>query len=151
MALNLPPEVAAFLQRHHVMTLATQGSDGPWAAALFYALDGEDLVFLSAPASRHARELAAQPRCAGTIQDQEPDWSRIQGVQLEGVATLLQGRERDNAERVYAERFAFVRPEQAPPPIAKALAHVQWYRLRIARLYFIDNLRGFGQRQEFGC
>jgi uncharacterized protein len=150
MALNLPPEVAAFLQRHHVMTLATQGSDGPWAAALFYALDGEDLVFLSAPASRHARELAAQPRCAATIQGQEHEWTRIQGIQLDGLATLLQGAERDAAERVYAERFAFVRPDEAPPAIAKALTHVQWYRLRIARLYFIDNSRGFGARQEFG-
>jgi uncharacterized protein len=30
-----------------------------------------------------------------------------------------------------------------------ALARVRWYRLRISRLYFIDNARGFGQREQF--
>ena len=150
MALNLTAPAASFLQRHHVMTLATQGADGPWAAAVFYAVDGQDLVFLSAPASRHGRDLAAQPRCAASIQDQETDWRAIQGIQLEASARQLRGLEAEAAQRVYAERFAFVRPGQAPPEIANALAHVQWYRLRIARLYFIDNASGLGRRQEFG-
>ena len=30
----------AYVAGHHVMTLATQGPDGPWAAAVFYAADG---------------------------------------------------------------------------------------------------------------
>jgi uncharacterized protein len=149
MALSLAPEVTAFLQRHHVMTLATQDGDGPWAAALFYATDAQDLVFLSAAGSRHARALVLQPRCAATIQGQEPDFSRIQGIQLEGVACQAQGSDCEQARRVYGERFPFVRAEPAPPAIAQALAHVQWYRLRISRLFFVDNARGFGQREEF--
>ena len=36
MAMKLPAAVAEYLARHHVMTLATQGGDGPWAAAVFY-------------------------------------------------------------------------------------------------------------------
>ena len=39
---------------------------------------------------------------------------------------------------------------QAPAAILEALARVQWYRLRVARLFFIDNSRGFGRRQQFG-
>ena len=31
---NLPQAVTEFLDRHHVMTLATQGPHGPWAAAV---------------------------------------------------------------------------------------------------------------------
>lgn len=150
MALNLPDEAADFLRGHHVMTLATQDAEGPWAAALFYACDGEELVFLSAPASRHGRALAQDARCAATIQGQEQDWRGIRGIQLEGVAVQLAGEERERARRLYAGRFAFVRPEQAPAAILEALARVQWYRLRVQRLYFIDNRRGFGKRQEFG-
>ena len=149
MALNLTAPVHEFVARHHVMTLATQGSEGPWAAALFYVPDGDGLVFLSAPGSRHGRDIALQPRCAATIQGQEQDWSAIRGIQLEGVAATLEGAERERARQLYAGRFSFVRPGNAPDAILRALARVQWYRLAIARLFFIDNSRGLGQRQQF--
>lgn len=150
MALNLSDEAAAFLHAHHVLTLATQGPEGPWAAALFYAVEGDDLLFLSTPFSRHGRDLARDPRCAATIQGQEQDWRSIRGLQIEGYASALEGAERERARRVYGERFAFVRQGSAPAAIAQALARVQWYRLRMERLLFIDNSRGLGRRQEFG-
>ena len=149
MALKLPASVEEFLARHHVMTLATQGSEGPWAAALFYARDGDDLVFLSSPASRHCRDLALQPRCAATIQSEADDWRAIQGIQINGEASELKAEALAIAQQRYAERFPFVRPGLAPAAIALALARVRWYRLRIARLYFIDNERGFGKREQF--
>jgi uncharacterized protein len=149
MALTLPPATADYLSRHHVMTLATQGVDGPWAAALFYVRDGEDLIFLSSPASRHCRDLALQPRCAATIQSDASDWRSIQGIQIEGSAAELEGDERSRAQQLYAQRFPFVRPGAAPAAIVSALARVRWYRLRIARLFFIDNSRGLGRREQF--
>lgn len=149
MALKLPAPTEEFLARHHVMTLATQGSEGPWAAALFYARDGDDLIFLSSPSSRHCRNLALQPRCAATIQPETVNWRAIQGIQAEGQARELQVGEIALAQQRYGERFPFVRPGIAPPAIVTALARVRWYRLRIERLYFIDNERGFGDRQQF--
>jgi len=149
MPLSLTAEAHACLARHHVMTLATQGGDGPWAAAVFYAVDGDDLIFVSSPTSRHCRHLAQDPRCAATIQPDADDWRRIQGLQLEGIVSELGGRERERAEQCYGQRFPIVRPGSAPEPIAQALARVHWYRLRIGRLYFIDNARGFGQRLQF--
>ena len=149
MALNLTADVDDFLARHHVMTLATHGAQGPWAAALFYARQGDDLIFVSSPTSRHCSDCAVQPRCAATIQAQPQDWSGIQGVQVEGEVSELQGDERGLARQRYEERFPFARPGGAVAQIAAALARVRWYRLRITRLYFIDNRRGFGQRQQF--
>jgi uncharacterized protein YhbP (UPF0306 family) len=149
MALRLPPETADYLAQHHVMTLATQGGDGPWAAALFYVRDGDDLIFLSSPSSRHCRDLALQPRCAATIQGDADDWRAIQGVQIEGRVSELQGVGRARAQQLYGERFPFAKPGSAPAAIVLALARVHWYRLRMSRLYFIDNLRGFGKRQQF--
>lgn len=148
MALKLPAPTEEFLARHHVMTLATQGSEGPWAAALFYARAGDNLVFLSSPSSRHCRNLALQPRCAATIQSDADDWRAIQGIQIEGEVAELHAEELALGQQRYAERFPFVRPGVAPAAIVLALARVHWYRLRIARLYFIDNERGFGQRQQ---
>ncbi|MEO8125324.1 MAG: pyridoxamine 5'-phosphate oxidase family protein [Burkholderiales bacterium] len=149
MALHLPQEVAGYLAQHHVMTLATQGADGPWAAAVFYAVDGDDLIFLSSPKTRHCSDLAHDARCAATIQGQPEDWRAIQGVQIEGRVEELRVDELHRARDAYAKRFPFVRPAGAPAAIVAALARVRWYRLCIVRLYFIDNARGFGDRQQF--
>ena len=149
MALDLPEPAAQYLLDHHVMTLATQGSEGPWAAAVFYAPDGDDLIFLSSPTTRHCRDLVLDARCAATIQSDAQDWRSIRGIQLEGAVRELQGDERSRAEQLYSERFPFVRPGSAPAAIVLALARVHWYKLRISRLYFIDNRRGFGQRRLF--
>src|SRR5574337_267267 len=149
MTLALPPPVQAVLAAQHVMTLATHGADGPWAAAVFYSRLDDDLVFVSSPASRHARDLARDARCAATIHGPADDWSRIRGIQLEGRVEPLQGGAREQARECYGAKFAFARPAVAAAPILEALARVHWYRLRIARLYFIDNARGFGKRQVF--
>lgn len=149
MALNLPSQASEFLSQHHVMTLATQGDAGPWAAAVFYAMQADDLIFLSSSKTRHCTDLARDARCAATIQSQPEDWRSIQGVQIEGRVDELRGAELNPARDAYALRFPFVRPAGAPAAIVAALARVRWYRLRIARLWFIDNARGFGDRRRF--
>lgn len=150
MPLDLPPPVSEYLARHHVMTIATHGDAGPWAAAVFYVHDGEGLVFLSSPGSRHCRNLAQDPRSAATIQDDCEEWSAIQGIQLEGRVAELQGEAESLARARYAQRFPVARGlDTAAAPIVKALAKVRWYRLVPERLRFIDNSRGFGHREEF--
>jgi len=135
-----------YLRNHQVMTLATVGGDGVWAAAVFYVNEGFDLYFLSADHTRHARHIAADGRVAATIQEDYDGWAEIKGIQLEGVARLLEGAERDTAILLYEEKFPFVaRPDQH---IQAALARVDWYRLRPDAVYFIDNSRGFGFRDR---
>jgi len=149
MDVKLPPQVADYLAGHNVVTLATQGPEGPWAAAVFYASEGSSLVFLSSPGSRHCRNLALDARCAATIQEDYSDWSSIKGIQLEGRVRELQGEERERAQRLYAAKFPVAVPADAPPAVREALARVHWYRLQAERLYFIDNSKGFGRREEF--
>ena len=149
MQLILPQAVADYLAGHHVMTLATQGPDGPWAAAVFYAGDGCSLIFLSSPNTRHCRNLAFDARCAATIQEDCRDWTQIKGIQLEGRVIELQGDEERRAQALYGEKFPVVGPlAKVPPAIVKALAKVRWYRLVPERLHFIDNSKGFGHRDE---
>ena len=149
MQTTLPQPVADYLTGHHVMTLATQGADGPWAAAVFYASDGCSLIFLSSPSSRHCRNLALDPRCAATIQEDHRDWRQIKGIQLEGRVAELQGEEATRARHLYGEKFPIVSPlATLPPPIVEALARVRWFRLAPERFYFIDNSKGFGHREE---
>lgn len=149
----LPPQVAVFLDSHNVMTLATQGEDGPWGAAVFYAWTGSEFVFLSAPHTRHAEQLARDPRCAATIQDDTADWKAVKGIQVEGRVERLEGKAATRARSAYGVKFPIALPGGTVPlAIAEALSRVAWYRLVPLRMYFIDNAKGFGQREviEFG-
>lgn len=145
----LEEQVQRYLREHHVMSLASQGDEGAWAAALFYANDGFALYFLSSPASRHCRNLAANPRASATVHEDYVDWKTIKGVQMEGPVRVLAGAEEEAARRLYGAKFPVVgKLEQAPASIVAALAKVRWYKLTPERLYFIDNSAGFGHRDE---
>ncbi len=136
-----------FLDRHHVMTLATCGASGPWAAAVFYVRDGLRLCFVSSPSSRHCTDLAADPRVAGTVQDDHRDWPDIQGVQLEGRAAALDGADAARVRALYAARFPVAAGgPNTPAPIAAALAKGRWYAVTPAALHLVDNAVAFGQR-----
>jgi len=139
----------AYLARHRVATLATQGPEGPWAAAVFYVNVDFDLIFLSSPRSRHAADLARDGAAAATVQEDSADWRAIQGVQCGGRAVALDGDAMRQAQALYAARFPIARPgPDAPAPIAAALAKVQWYRFIAAHVYWIDNAAGFGKREQ---
>lgn len=140
-------EALTYLENHNVVTLATVGDKGVWAAAVYYVNDHTTLYFLSAPHTRHGRNIAANPRVAATIQEDYSDWESIKGIQLEGVCTLISGEERDGAVSRYATKFPVVGPD-APPQIANALDKIGWYKIVPKRLYFIDNSKGLGHRVE---
>lgn len=135
-----------YLREHQVVTLATQGPQGLWAAAVFYVNDGFDLIFLSAGHTRHARNIAAEPHVAATIQEDYKDWPAIKGIQLEGDVVELRGEVRETAVARYRSKYPLL--AQAEPQIQDALTRVNWYRLRPTRLYFIDNSKGLGHRDQ---
>ncbi len=141
-------EVLGYLKTHHVMTLATHGTQGPWAAAVFYVSNGFTLTFLSSPRTRHAQDLANEPRCAATIHEDYREWKDIKGVQLEGRVTTITGIRRIEAIRLYGEKFPLIRPGQTPALIKAALSRVTWYELTPTRCFFVNNTKGFGHRDE---
>jgi len=106
MKVSLRARVLGYLQQHHVATLATSGSEGIWAAAVFYVSDGTTLYFLSSPTSRHCQNLAHSARVAVTIQQDYADWPDIRGVQIEGVAAEIAGAEEEQARKLYGQKFA---------------------------------------------
>ncbi|HEX6386246.1 MAG TPA: pyridoxamine 5'-phosphate oxidase family protein [Anaerolineae bacterium] len=135
-----------YLGDHQVMTLATVGPEGVWAAAVFYVNDGFNLYFLSAGHTRHAQNMRLNDRVAATIQEDYRDWQGIQGIQLAGATHLLEGEECEQAISHYRAKYPFVAGNNRQ--IQAALARVNWYRLAPTLLYFIDNSRGLGHRDE---
>ena len=135
-----------YLEQNTVITLATHGPLGLWAAAVFYASEGFDIYFLSTGQTRHAQNIADTPHVAGTIQENYHDWSTIMGIQLEGSVRLLSGLEQDRAIALYAKRHPLINVDSGP--IRSALEYVNWYCLKPERVYLIDNSKGFGHRDE---
>ena len=148
----------SFLAERYTMALATAGPDGTWVASVFFASHVDDeglwLYFLSSPESRHGRNLATDPRVAAAINEDEHDWQAIRGIQLEGCCTAVRGqRESLHAWRIYFGKFPFVRhllqgKGGVAADMIEKLRGTQMYRLEVQRLFYLDNRRGFGNRQE---
>ncbi len=142
--------ILAYLAAHNTLTLATERDGRAWAAALFYANDGLTLYFLSEPKTRHAQNLAANPRVAATIHEDARDWRAIQGIQVEGTCEEITNPiESARALAVYAAKFRFVRDLlHAPKELGAAMAKARFYKITPAWVRLIDNTRGLGFKEE---
>ncbi len=137
--------IAAFLDAHSTMTLATLGPDGrPLAASLFYASNEALRVYwVSGAQSRHSRALQQNPRVAMTVHNETWSWAEIAGVQLEGrVVVLPAGPTWQAAWERYLAKFPFAQEFQAE------VSRSNFYELTPSWARLIDNGQGFGHKQE---
>jgi uncharacterized protein YhbP (UPF0306 family) len=141
--------ILAFLDAHHVMSLATCGAQGPHAANVLYVRDGFALLWVSDPASRHSLHIQAEPRIAATIAPDCSEVDEICGVQISGRAQAITGEhERADAQALLERRYPSVRRLSGDQERARDLfATMQFYRLDPARMVLIDNSRGFGHKE----
>lgn len=140
--------ISAFLDAHHVMSLATCGPQGPHAANVFYVRDGFVLLWVSDPNSRHSVELKANHRVAATIAPDYRDFDDVCGVQICGDADCVAGAsERRRARKLLKARYPFLkRLSDGPPAMKDAYESAEVYRLDPLRMVIIDNQRGFGHK-----
>src|SRR5919108_74639 len=149
---ELKRQIVSYLESHNTMTLGTCLDEVPWAATVFYASDGFKLYFFSVPDSRHCQNLAANPRVAVTIQEDYKNWQEIKGIQLEGRVALIDSlTEKAKTMAVYARKYPdviklFTNPSSGV--FYQAFLKVKFYRVTPERIFYIDNLQGFGKRQE---
>lgn len=138
-------ELERLLSERIVMCLASASVSGPWCAPLFFAPveGGRTLVFLSDPKSRHARELAADPRAAAGLYLETRSTPRIRGLQLEGSVERLTGAAQRAARKAWLGRF---------PGAAGLLSrrpHERFFAFHIRRAKLTDNRKGFGHKELF--
>ena len=124
MSLTLADRVAAYLDGHTTLNLATTGPAGLWVAAVLYVHEGPQLYFTSVAVTRHGQNLRATGMAAGTINDDCTSWQAMKGLQLEGtVAAVDAVGERTRIAAAYLRRF----------PFAAALWHGETDAVRIGR------------------
>jgi len=149
MNIELGRQIGSFLAAHHVMSLATFGSNGPHATSLLYACDGLALVWVSEPDTKHSREIEADPRVAATVAPDYSDFATIRGVQIAGAARrIVAADERMRHLAQLEARYPFLGQLAAGPlKLRQAYARTAVYRLEPARIVLIDNTKGFGHKE----
>lgn len=140
--------VSRLLQAATTMTLATCSGSAPWAADVYFAADGYDLLFMSAPQSRHCLNLASNPACAVTVHAQAESWREIRGLQMEGqVSPIVSVNAKALALAVYLAKFPFAAALLGDASTALGRFHkAALYVFRPARLLYLDNALGVGKR-----
>jgi uncharacterized protein YhbP (UPF0306 family) len=130
------------------MTLATCADGTPWATDVYFAPMDWELVFFSSPASRHCRNLAANPACAAAAHAPAAAWRDIRGVQMEGEAAPVEGAlVTSRALLAYFEKFPFARALlEHSGATAGRLVSARAHRFRPHAIRYLDNSLGLGTR-----
>jgi uncharacterized protein YhbP (UPF0306 family) len=143
MSHQVPPEVLDYLGSQKTLTLATSGSDGPWAATLTYVNDGSLIYVWMRPDSTTARHIDENPTAAYAIDEYTDDWRETKGIQGRARVEVVQGEEIARAADLFGQKYPDLRPG--------ATSAVVFYRLAPDALEFIDNSRGVEEEGDFGA
>jgi uncharacterized protein YhbP (UPF0306 family) len=107
-------------------------------------------TFLSAPTTRHAQNLARQPRVAATIQRDYDDWPGIRGLQLVGTGARSRPEDEARVRALYQRRYPLIGGGAGVPrKLLEALDKIRWYEFVPADIHLIDNTLGFAHREHF--
>lgn len=127
-------KIDTFLQKHHVLTLATM-SDGELSACnLFYAFDTKKISFVvaSSDTTTHINHILQNPKVAGAVVLETKVVGKIEGVQFRGEFLPL---EDDELKKLYFKNF----------PYALAMNPKLW-QIKIDYFKLTDNTLGFGKK-----
>ncbi len=136
--------ISDYLRAHRKMTLATVTLDGrPIAHTVEYVSDDSPtLFFTTRKTTRKAQNIMKNANVSFAVDEDYDDWMKIQGVQVEGRATIL-SEEKDikYAMDLFLKKFPFV-SEFTPDPDMVLIKIVP------TAGFFLDNTKGFAHRDE---
>ena len=132
----LQASIISFLNKHHLLTLATSCDNIPYCASCFYAFKEDEalLIIASETKTRHIQEALKNSTIAGTIALETNIIGKIQGAQFIGTFRSI----KEDEKKIYFKRF----------PYAIAMKPLLW-AIEIEYLKFTDNTLGFGKKLEF--
>ncbi len=129
--------IIAFIQKHHVLTLATSSGNQPWCANCFYVYVEEKnlFVFTSDTGTRHIMDALKQTLVAGSIVLETDIIGKIRGLQFQGTISKPGNDLLKTVKSVYLKRF----------PVAMLLKTTLWV-VEPSLLKYTDNRLGFGKK-----
>lgn len=132
-----------YMGSNKTLTLATCGSDGPWAATLTYVNDEADVFIWTRPNSNTARHVDENATVAFAIDEYTEDWRDTKGIQARGQCSVVEGEDIAKVADLFGQKFPNLRPG--------ATSAVVFYRITPSALEYIDNSRGVDETGDFGA
>lgn len=127
-------KIETFLNKHHVLSLATSIADEISSCSLFYAFDKSKTSFVVASSddTTHIQHILKNPSVAGTVVLETKIVGKIQGVQFRGKVSILND---ENLKKLYFKTF----------PLALPMNPKLWV-VKVDYLKMTDNTLGFGKK-----
>jgi uncharacterized protein YhbP (UPF0306 family) len=139
----MDPNALEYLGTQKTLTLATCGSDGPWAATLTYVNHNEELFVWTRQGSNTARYIDENPTVAFTIDEYTEDWRQTKGIQGRGKCSPVTGEGIAKVADLFGQKFPQLRPGST--------SAVTFHKIAPDTLEFIDNSRGVDDAADFGA
>jgi len=127
-------QINSFIDKHHVMSLATSDADELSVCSLFYAYDEKKLSFVVASSedTMHINHIKHNQNIAGNILLETKTVGKIQGVQFKGEFREVKDEE---LKKLYFQTF----------PYAKIMRPKLW-QIKVDYFKMTDNTFGFGKK-----
>lgn len=138
---DIDHRIKEFINKHHVLTLATSKKNIPYCANCFYVYfeDKNMLVFTTDHETKHAKDTIEQDIVAGSIVLETNVVGKIQGLQLQGKMYKPEKELLKKVKARYLKRF----------PVAMLMKTNLWV-VELSFLKFTDNRLGFGKKLIWG-
>lgn len=87
---DIKQKLVDYLASHVYARLATiTAKDEPLVRTVAYASDGATIYFGSLKTTRKVKDISGNPNVSYAVDENYQDITKIQGIQMEGVATIL--------------------------------------------------------------
>lgn len=138
-------KVLEFLQSESTMVLATRDEDGlPYAAPLFYVVNESfRFYWLSSRESQHSLHLQSSSQASAAVFHSTFRWREIEGVQMRGACSIVEGPERGPILEEYCERF------HLGTVLSLAVRHSTLYCFQPQWVRMTENKIRLGRKIEF--
>lgn len=127
-------KIEAFLEEHHLLSLATSADNRPQVSNLFYVYETKTQSFIVASDTKtqHIKNVMLNPDVACSVALETDEVGKIQGVQCQ--AKMVEALD-DAAKKCYFDMF----------PYARVMLPKLW-RIQLHYIKFTDNRLGFGKK-----
>ncbi len=130
-------QIIDFIEKHHLLTLATSKDNMPYCCNAFYVFDKENkqLIFSSDTTTKHAQDFIANPNIAGSISLETKAVGKIQGAQLVGKVIELKDEALKKASKQYLKAYPYAR-----------LMDTHLWAMDLSFIKMTHNRLGFGKK-----
>jgi uncharacterized protein YhbP (UPF0306 family) len=134
-----PAAVASqVLEGNLYLVLGTVDDDGlPWTSPVYYAYEGRELFWVSAPDAQHSRNVAARPRVSIVVFDSSVPPGNGQAVYMRAVAEEASGEARLRGIDVFSRRSVAHGAPEWTLDMVQPPARLRLYRAEASEQYVL--------------